>query len=176
MIDETDRGGPARVGWLLGDKKHRVLFEAPERVRSADMNRDHAKSASRCPAVLNLESRYFVVKCPFTIQLGFERDGNRKGRLKNKMGDKSPVRPSKLADLVTLMPEAEWRYRDRPTIQIKTPYIFIADEPVFLTQVPPFMRRPHWWRRRSRLRLRCSRSPKRGLTSRPYSWRDYQAR
>ena len=123
----------------MADKKQGVLFDAPERMRSADTNRDHAKSASRCPAVINLEARYFVIKCPFTMHIGFERDSEGKPHLKNKIGEKSPVRPNKLADLVTLVAEAEWRHRDRPTIQIKTPYIFIADQPVFLTQAPPFM-------------------------------------
>lgn len=139
MIDETDRRGTVRIGWLLTDQKGGVLYDEPERIRSVDMNRDHAKSASRCPAVLNLESRYFVVKCPFSIQLGFERDGDGKPRLKNRLGEKSPVRTNKLGQLVTLMAETEWRYKDRPTLQIKTPYLFIADEPVFISQLPPFM-------------------------------------
>jgi hypothetical protein len=34
--------------------------------------------------------------------------------------------------------KSEWRYKDRPTIQIPTPYVFSADEPVYLNQVPPF--------------------------------------
>ena len=139
MIDETDRRGTVRIGWALTESKGGVLYDDPERIRSVDMNRDHAKSASRCPAVLNLESRYFIVKCPFNIHLGFERDNDGKPRLKNKMGDRSPVRANKLGQLVTLMAEPEWRYKDRPTLQIKTPYLFLADEPVFISQVPPFM-------------------------------------
>ena len=38
-----------------------------------------------------------------------------------------------------LIDEVEWRYKDRPTIQLSLPYIFIADEPVYLTQLAPFM-------------------------------------
>ena len=139
MIDETDRRGTVRVGWMLTESKVGVLYDDPERIRSVDMNRDHAKSASRCPAVLNLESRHFVIKCPFNIHLGFERGNDGKPRLKNKMGDRSPVRANKLGQLVTMMAEPEWRYKDRPTLQIKTPYLFLADEPVFISQLPPFM-------------------------------------
>jgi hypothetical protein len=40
---------------------------------------------------------------------------------------------------VKLVSEPEWRYADRPTVQIPTPYLFIADEPVFINQVPPFL-------------------------------------
>jgi hypothetical protein len=140
MIDDGgERRSTVRVGWLLTDAKGGVLYDDPERMRSPEMNRDHAKSASRCPAILNLESRYFVVKCPFTIHLGFDRDENKKPRLKNKLGEKSAVRGNKLGEIVTLVNEVEWRYPDRPTLQIKTPYLFIADEPVYATQLPPFM-------------------------------------
>jgi len=38
--------------------------------------------------------------------------------------------------------EAEWRYKDRPTIQMKLPYLFISDEPVYLSQIAPFMHYP----------------------------------
>lgn len=139
MIDHTDRAGPVRVGWLLTQSKGGVLYDEPERVRSLDANRDHAKSASRCPAILNLESRYFVVKCPFNIQIGFDRDAGGKACLKNMLAEKSPVRANKLRELVTLVAEAEWRYKDRPILQIKTPYLFLSDDPVYISQVPPFM-------------------------------------
>ena len=139
MVDEGERRGAVRVGWLLTEKKGAVLYDAPERIRSADMNREHAKSASRCPAVINMESRYFLIKCPFTMHLGFERGKDGKPRLTNRLGEKSPVRSNKLAQLVTLVAEPEWRYKDRPTLQIKTPYLFLADEPVYITQTAPFM-------------------------------------
>ncbi len=139
IVDNSERRGPVQVGWLLTDKKGGVLYDDPERIRSVDMSRDHAKSASRCPAILNLETRYFMIKCPFNMQLGFERDQNGVPRLKNKLGDKSPVRGNKLGQMVSLVSEKEWRYKDRPTVQIMTPYVFIADEPVYMSQVAPFM-------------------------------------
>ena len=108
-----------------------MLYDDPERIRSVDLNRDHAKSASRCPAVLNLESRYFVVKCPFSIHLGFERDSDGKPCLKNRMGGKARCETASSASTSTLVAEPEWRHKDRPTLQIKTPYLFVADEPVF---------------------------------------------
>ncbi len=138
MIDDGGRR-PVSVGWLLNDSKGGVLFDDPERLRSAGLNREHAKSASRCPAVINLESRYFVIKCPFDVHLRFERDKDGKPRLKNMAGEKSPVRSNKLGEAVRLVNEVEWRYADRPTLQIQTPYLFIADEPVFINQLPPFL-------------------------------------
>lgn len=131
--------GPVRVGWLLTDDKAGIVFDPPERVRSPEANRAHAKSASRCPAVINLESRYFAVRCPFDLHLEFIRDGDGKPALRNLLGDASPVRPKKLNQHLHIVGEKEWRYPDRPTIQLSLPYVFLSDEPVYLSQIAPFM-------------------------------------
>lgn len=73
--DETDpKTGPIAVGWFLANNKGGILYEPPERLTSRQTNKGHAKSASRCPAVVQMESRYFVVKCPFDLNIGFKRD------------------------------------------------------------------------------------------------------
>ena len=134
-----DPAGPVQVGWFLNERKGGVIFDAPERVRSVALNRDHAKSASRCPAVINLESRYFAVKCPYDINVGFVRDKDGKPGLRNLSGTKSTIRGSKLGEKLHLTNEVEWRHADVPTVQLSLPYVFIADEPVYLSQVAPFM-------------------------------------
>lgn len=131
--------GPVSVGWFLTSEKRAVLFDPPERVTVRPSNRSHAKSAGRCPAVIQLESRYFMVKCPFDLHLGFQRDANGKAVLVNRASKSSPIRTNKLGETVTLVNEAEWRYPDRPTVQLVLPYCFIADELVYLTQISPFM-------------------------------------
>lgn len=131
--------GPVTVGWMLTDQKAGIIYFPPERVRSVDLNRRHAKSASRCPAVINLESRYFVIRCPFDINIGFARDDKGKPVLRNLSGEASAIRASKLGEKLHLTNEAEWRHADVPTIQLSLPYVFIADEPVYMSQVAPFM-------------------------------------
>ncbi len=131
--------GPIQVGWFLTKDKNAVLYDPPERVMFRQQNRTHAKSAARCPGVIQLESRYFMVKCPFDLQIGFGRDKDGRAVLINRLGTASPVRGNKLNELLTLVNEAEWRYPDRPTIQLSLPYCFIADELVYLTQLSPFM-------------------------------------
>ncbi len=135
----TPRSGPVTVGWFLNERKGGIIYEPPERVRSADMNKKHAKSASRCPAVINLESRYFMVRCPFDINLGFIRDKDGKPGLRNLSGEASAVRAGKLGSKIHVTSEVEWRYPGVPTIQLQLPYVFIADEPVYMSQVSPFM-------------------------------------
>lgn len=137
--EDDPRSGPVRVGWLLNEDKGGVIFDPPERVRSVELNKRHAKSASRCPAVINLESRYFAVACPYDLHLKFVRDDKGKPALRNMLGEASPVRAKKLGELLHVTAEAEWRYPDRPTIQLSLPYLFIADEPVYMSQVAPFL-------------------------------------
>ena len=56
----------------------------------------------------------------------------------NVAGDKSGVRNSKLRELITIVNENEWRTINVPTIQLKLPYCFIADEVVYITQLDAF--------------------------------------
>ncbi len=136
----TDPGrGPVQVGWFLNTTKGGVIYDPPERFRGAEKNRTHAKSASRCPAVINMESRYFVINCPFDLNLAFVRDSDGKPGLRNLNGEKSGIRAKKLREKVHITAEQEWRYPGVPTIQVETPYVFIADEPVYASQVSCFM-------------------------------------
>ncbi|MEM7439294.1 MAG: hypothetical protein AAF393_06820 [Pseudomonadota bacterium] len=144
-FDTSDPGttklpsGPVRVGWFLNETRSGVVYQPPERIRSAEVNRKHAKSASRCPAIINMESRYFLVRVPYSLHLRFVRDQNGKPGLRNMAGDASPVRGNVLNKKLHVTAEHEWRYADRPTIQVSLPYTFIADEPVYAIQTDAFM-------------------------------------
>ncbi|NCO85287.1 MAG: hypothetical protein GW886_01485 [Rhodobacterales bacterium] len=137
--DSAPTGGPVTVGWFLNEQKAGIIYYPPERVRSVDLNRKHAKSASRCPAVINMESRYFLIRCPFDINIGFARDDKGKPVLRNLSGETSAIRASKLGEKLQITSEVEWRHADVPTIQLVLPYVFVADEPVYMSQVAPFM-------------------------------------
>ena len=137
--EDGPQSGPVKVGWLLSDRNAGIVFDPPERVRSVEMNKTHGKSASRCPAVINMESRYFVIKCPFDLNFAFVRDEQGKPAMRNRSGDAGAVRAKKLKQHLHITAEKEWRYPDRPTIQLSLPYLFIADEPVYMSQVAPFM-------------------------------------
>lgn len=141
-VEHHDHGlktGPISVGWFLHDEKGAVLYDPPERLLTRqNTTSTHAKSAARCPAVVQMESRYFVIKCPFDLHIGFKRDDSGKPVLVNLAGVGSPIRSNKIGQVLTLVGEAEWRFADRPTVQLSLPYMFIADEPVYLTQLGTF--------------------------------------
>lgn len=136
--EESPKAGPITVGWYLTTDKGAVIYDPPERIMFRQTNKTHSKSASRCPAVIQLESRYFVIKCPYDLHIGFGRDDKGRGVLINRAGTASSIRANKLNEVLTLVNEAEWRYPDRPTIQLHLPYCFIADEMVYLTQLGTF--------------------------------------
>jgi hypothetical protein len=56
----------------------------------------------------------------------------------NLAGDQSTIRPRHLNQLFTIVSRKEWRDPNRPILQFMTPYVFVADEPVIINQVPPF--------------------------------------
>jgi hypothetical protein len=107
-LDRPDEGpgaGPITVGWFLTSDKGAILYDPPERLSFRQTNRAHAKSAARCPAVIQMESRYFVVKCPFDLNVGFSRDDKGKGLLVNRSGVASAIRGSKLGEVLSLVNE-----------------------------------------------------------------------
>ena len=130
--------GPVTVGWFLNLDTGAVIYDPPERLRTEGSNREHAKSAGRCPAVINMESRYFVIKSPIDLHLGFTRDEKGKPALINRLSTKSPVRANKLNQMISLTSESEWRFPNRPMIQMSLHYTFISDELVYLTQIAAF--------------------------------------
>lgn len=130
--------GPVTVGWFLTKDKGAVLYDPPERLIVRQTSKTHAKSASRCPAVIQMESRYFVVKCPFDLHIGIGRDDKGKAHLINRAGTASGIRSNKISEVLVLVNESEWRFPDRPTVQLMLPYCFIADETVYLTQLGTF--------------------------------------
>jgi hypothetical protein len=134
--------GPQRrvvdVGWALTNATSSFIYDAPRAVTRNDIVPKHAKSASYCPAVLDHEARLFEIPCPFDLELGYHLDDKGQPMLRNIAGDQSAIRSKHLGQVSSLAARKEWRHPDRPMIQIITPYVFLADEPVYMTQLPPF--------------------------------------
>ncbi|OYX93081.1 MAG: hypothetical protein B7X90_03270 [Novosphingobium sp. 17-62-19] len=134
------------VGWLLDTDKARFIWAEPRRVRRGDPPPRHAKSVNYCPGVIDYEARLFEVTCPIDLRLRFARNEKGAPVLVNADGDKSSIRNKHLNAMMAMVSEKEWRHPERPVIQIITPYIFLSDEPVWMTQMPPFLAyRPDPW-------------------------------
>jgi hypothetical protein len=134
------------VGWVLQTDHARFIWDTPRLLKRQDGTPEHAKSVVYCPAVIDQESRLFEVACPFDLHLRMRCNEAGEATLIDVAGDQSGMTPRSLMQLTVLSQRKQWRHPDRPILQFKTPYTFIADEPVFLSQMPPFLtyRDPPW--------------------------------
>jgi hypothetical protein len=138
--------GIAEVGWAIMDDRASLIWDQP-RVYRRDIPRPaSAKSVQVCPAALDFDARHVAVPCPVDLHLRFEQDEKGQPRLKNMAGLQSTIRPKHLQQMVRVVDRVEWRHPDRPILQIITPYLFLADTPVWINQLPPYLQytEPAW--------------------------------
>ena len=145
-----DSAGPARapagpgqsrsysVGWLLQKDKTSIIWDAPRIIRSDAPKNTVARSVAQCPSVLDFDRRYFVINSPIDVHMRLAiTDGNLS--VTNELGDKSPIRPNALQQMIVFQPQQEWRHPNRPVLQMLTSYHFLSDDPVYINQYPPFL-------------------------------------
>jgi hypothetical protein len=130
-------GRVADVGWLLDTDKAGFIWDAPRKLSRPTGRTTHAKGVSVCPAVNDHEARLFEVPCPFDLSLRFKPNGAEPGLI-NLDGDQSSIRTKHLNQAFVFVSKKEWRDPNRPIIQFLTPYTFVADESVYMTQLPTF--------------------------------------
>jgi len=135
-VQESPKSRALDIGWFLDTDKASVIWEAPKRVKRDDPTPTHAKSVNYCPAALDHEARMFEVPCPIDVRLRFRWDDKQQPVLTNVDGDQATIRPKHLGQMVALVNRREWRHPDRPIVQLVTPYVFVADETAYMTQMP----------------------------------------
>jgi len=143
---EGAKGRVVDVGWVMSADSAALIWEAPRKLLREEPGSPHAKSVRYCPAVIDHEARIFEVLCPIDAEIAFRLDEKGEPRLINAAGDQSAIRSKHLGQMAMLVARKEWRHPDRPMLQIITPYHFLADEQVYMTQLPPFAhyRSPPW--------------------------------
>jgi hypothetical protein len=130
------------VGWVIDPAREAsFIWEAPRKRAPPENRTAHAKGLSNCPAMADHESRLVEVTCPIDIKLRFFRDAQGNPSMAGIDGDQSSIRPQQFSQMVMAVHPSEWRHPQRPLIQVMTPLLFVADEPVWLTQLPAFYHR-----------------------------------
>ena len=127
-----------KVGWLFRDDLATVVWDEPKPVNLNHAKPTSAKSAQLCPAAIQFDRLHYVINCPIDLHLRINQQG---GELKitNVDGPMSAVRPAGVQNILAMSPQNEWRHPQRPMIQVATPFIFLADAPVYVNQFPPFL-------------------------------------
>lgn len=126
------------VGWLIDAEQARFIYEPPRPAAQRRKRPENPKAVGACPAVVEHEARLWEVPCPFDLHLKLGKNDKGQVVLVNAAGERSAVGKQKLDQLVHLAPQTAWRDPARPVLQIKTPWRFVADEPTWISQLPPF--------------------------------------
>ena len=137
-IRKTVKSSYNTVGWTIEPQLGGFIWYNPETIVRDISKTPSPKALSKCPAVLDLESRYYLFRAPFDIQmiLVFSKEGV---KFKCPNPESATINPGTLNSLVKFSPPNQWRHPDRPIFQIKTPYRFVTDDNVYLSQLPPFL-------------------------------------
>ena len=134
---ETPSKKPVTIGWLIDAPKAGFIYSEPKPVKAFRTAPLSARAVQACPAVNEIERRCFEVTFPFDLRLrhAFE-DGNHE---LYSVPEGTRVDEDLVPYHVFLMKPEHWREADKPVIQIRAPYVFVADERVYVNQFPPFM-------------------------------------
>ncbi len=129
----------AEVGWFIADDRASVIWDDPAPFSRNLPKPQSAKSVQVCPAAIDFDARHFVVPCPIDINIRIAKDQTGRPVLQTVDGAQSTVRPKHLNQMVTIVNPIEWRHPARPIIQFITPYVFLADDPIYINELPPFL-------------------------------------
>lgn len=127
------------VGWLFHKRDASIIWEAPQVLKPEAVETGSSKSVAYCPAVVEFDRRHFVIPCPVDIHMRLSVSPDGKLNVTNVDGPMGSVRQATLNQMFVFMPQHEWRHPKRPVVQMTTPYLFVADDPVTINQFPPFL-------------------------------------
>jgi hypothetical protein len=131
------------VGWVIDpNREPTFIWGAPHRLSRPETKTTHSKGVSICPAINEHESRLYEVCAPVDLHLRFKLDQRGDPAMTSIDGEMSSIRPQFLSKLMMAVHPAEWRHPKRPMIQVMTPYLFVADEPVYMTMFPAIYHYP----------------------------------
>jgi hypothetical protein len=125
------------VGWLLNTDKTSIIWDTPRPVRIESQSSD-PRSVGQCPSVLDFDRRHFAVNCPIDVHLRLNMAGGGMD-VTNMLEDKSPIRSEALQRWIVFQPRHEWRNPQRPVLQMLTAFVFVSDDPVYISQLPPVL-------------------------------------
>ncbi len=123
------------MGWLLNTENASVIWDAPKPVRIESQSAD-PRSVGQCPSVLDFDRHNFAINCPIDVHLRLNLTAGGMD-ITNVLADKSPIRADMLQRWIVFQPRHEWRHPQRPVLQMLTSYVFVWDDPVYISQYPP---------------------------------------
>jgi hypothetical protein len=133
-------GRVCEVGWLVDADKAGFVYGSPRALgrRRPPQPSDNPKAVTRCPAIHDVEARTFEVPCPVDLRLKLRQGDDGTLQVAAAGEGQQSLNRQHLAKMVFLLQRERWRDLKRPVVQISAPYRFVADEPVWMTQLPAY--------------------------------------
>ena len=125
------------IGWCIAEELSSSIFFDPQSTSINFKKKLNVKSegVTKCPAVHNLGiNRIFSIRSPYTIKLKAVKTSDKKIDIRGVFPD-TEVDPSVLPGIVSIEPRELWIDNNVPILQIKMPYLFFADVPVWINQL-----------------------------------------
>jgi hypothetical protein len=125
------------VGWHIDREEATFAFYEPEnlfKMRDKPLSRSAVQA---CPSVNELEREYFVIRCPFNLELRCEIVENEHQIIISHNG--THVDSDILRQFLSLFPPMKWRQENVPIVQVQLPYFFLSDTPCYMTLLAPYM-------------------------------------
>ena len=128
---------PTKIGWCIESTKYKLAFEPPKKLFAPKDQSINRKGYLSCPSVRSYVEDTYVITSPYSIKLRYIE--------KDEHYEICPVFPftsihnSLVNTLVHPEHPSTWRKKNFVTIQIPSPYIFFADEEIFMEQGQPIL-------------------------------------
>jgi len=140
-MEKDKMSSQLKIGWLLeDDRPGNFIYNSPKPISTHKDKPLSPMAVQACPAVNNFESRYYEITCPFDLRLRCQKKEDKEVTYEfSSVAEGTRIDEELIKRNLTISPKKNWRNENRPVIQIECPYSFIADEKVYLTQLPPFL-------------------------------------
>ena len=126
-----------KVGWTIASDEYKIAFEPPEKLIVQKDKSPNQKGYLSCPAVRNFSQGFYIVKSPYSIKLRAIDDGENLNIF--PVYPFTSIHDSLIKKIVQIEHPSTWRKNETVTIQIPSPYVFFADQLVFMEQGQPML-------------------------------------
>lgn len=126
-----------KIGWCFDRDDGVAIYKSPtllSKLISSQKNKMKA-GVSQCPGVNDFNLRTFTILSPYSFRIRAIKNGNQL--------DFFPVYPDTepseniIKNEITFQPRSLWRDSRYPILQLSLPYVFFANESVYINQLEP---------------------------------------
>ena len=125
----------AKVAWVNIAEKAAFAYPAPQKFIPPKDRNGLSKGFLSCPALRHYFDNTYMVCSAFTLRL--RRVDEQGGFTIRPVYPFTSIAPNRIAKFVKIQPRNTWRKPERVVLQIPTPYLFFADEPIEVEQIHP---------------------------------------